>query len=603
MTSTEIVRIETSIEDSLGLFGSAAAELGSAGTPNTAIERLTEILESFPTLLVLDNVETVLDESFPRFLREVPVGSKVLITSRIGVKTENPFKITGLSEDDAIRLMRILAKSRRVDLGRIATNDDLRAWAQKMKCHPAYIKWFISGVQSGQTPEKLLNDNGLVLDFCMSNVFEYLSEPSRAALRAMLVAPGAHTMAELASLTQQDSSTIQEIIQELTSTNFVIQVRGGASGTALELSDFAREYLRRKLRIDEQERHRIVERHKHLYLIGGGLKQAHLSNPYDPATIDIRGAGDYSAAKLLRDAVEYAMTDRVDKALQLCSEGSELAPGYHEVARVEAYVHELSANYWEASDSYSRARDLAPDDPYIAFAFGKFLVGSGFDPSRGIKELQRAAKLDPTSSDVQRAITAAFAKNSDYQQAMYAAAFAVKNQDENIDRKADNLFLLWQNCACAVAIAAQKKNWSGLAEDTESAWNACDGLPNSAYGEDTLDLMLWVEEQLGPATDASAADTFIANRASALVAAIEKQRLKVNSGHSGRMIGTVKLIKEAGGYGFLKRQATDYFFHARELWEREWFESLQVGSVLAFTPDLSTPSQGRPAARNIHWLS
>ena len=193
---------------------------------------------------MLDNVETVLDEKFPQLLREIPLGSKVLITSRIGVKTENPFRLVGLSLDDSLKLMRILARAQGIDLDAIATHDDLCAWAKSMNCHPAYIKWFISGLQSGQLPERLLNDNGLVLDYCMSNVFDYLGATAKAALRAMLVVPGSHTMAELAFFTDLDSAQIQQVVLELTTTNFVTQVRSGASGTALELSDFARSYLR-----------------------------------------------------------------------------------------------------------------------------------------------------------------------------------------------------------------------------------------------------------------------------------------------------------------------------------------------------------------------
>ncbi|MFD4184178.1 hypothetical protein, partial [Rhodococcus sp. NPDC058514] len=286
LTSTEIVRIESAVEDSLGLFASATAELGGSGSSENAIDELIGVLESFPTLLVLDNVETVLDESFPRFLREIPTGSKVLITSRIGVKTENPFKLSGLSEDDAANLMRILARSRGFDLSAIATPGDLTVWAKRMNCHPAYIKWFISGLQAGQMPEKLLNDNGLVLDFCMSNVFDYLSATAKAALSAMLVVPGSHTMAELAFLTELDSATIQQVVLDLTTTNFVTQVRSGASGTALEVSDFARSYLRRTLSVDPIERRAITDKQKQLYVLGGGLQAAHALDPYATDTID-----------------------------------------------------------------------------------------------------------------------------------------------------------------------------------------------------------------------------------------------------------------------------------------------------------------------------
>jgi LuxR family glucitol operon transcriptional activator len=245
LTSTEIVRIETAVQDSLGLFASATAALGGTGDAFKATDELLEVLAAFPTLLVLDNVETVLDEGFPAFLREIPNGSKVLITSRIGVKTENPYKLTGLSVDDSMKLLRILARVRGVRLLQDATDGELEFWARKMGCHPAHIKWFVAGIQAGRSPEQLLSDNGLVLDFCMSNVYDYLGDHARAALKSMVVVPGSHTLAELAFLNGLDAAETQRVVLELTTTNFVSQVRGGASGTALELSDFARAYLQR----------------------------------------------------------------------------------------------------------------------------------------------------------------------------------------------------------------------------------------------------------------------------------------------------------------------------------------------------------------------
>lgn len=601
LTSTEILRIESAVEDSLGLFASAAAEWGASGNPNTAIDDLIEVLESFPTLLVLDNVETILDESFPRFLREVPVGSKVLITSRIGVKTENPFKLSGLSEDDAIKLLRILAKSRNLDLNAIASDQDMAVWAQRMKCHPAYIKWFVSGLQAGKSPEKLLDNNGLVLDFCMSNVFEFLGDLAKKTLRAMLVAPGAHTMAELSALTRLDSSNIQKVILELTTTNFVAHVRGGASGTALELSDFARDYLRRKLRIDDEERREVLDRHRHLYAIGGGLKAAHALDPYAPETIDIRGAGDYSAARLLREAIEQAANSHFDEGLRLCTEASELAPGYHEVARVEAHINELSANFWEASESYSRAKDLAPDDPYIAFFYGNFMVRSGFDPSHGIRELQRAATLDPESSKLHVAIASAFSETQDFKQAMYAAAYAVDKSDPGSADLQEHLFLLWQNSAYEIHRTALKRLWNETVEHVEFVWSASEPLQDDAWISATLDLMLWVERICQPAGDRTKVDDFIVNRITKIVTAMHDRRTAIDGDQIFRRVGEVKTVNSSGGYGFLKSDSGEFFFHARDLWQREWFDSVIHGSVLVFTPG-SQPAQGRPKATSVHWV-
>ncbi|MFP3459617.1 NB-ARC domain-containing protein [Arthrobacter globiformis] len=598
LTSTEIVRIESAVEDSLGLFASASEALGGSGESTEAIDELLGVLESFPTLLVLDNVETVLDEKFPQFLREIPLGSKVLITSRIGVKTENPFRLIGLSLDDSVKLMRILARARGIDLDAIASNDDLAVWAKKMNCHPAYIKWFISGLQSGQLPERLLSDNGLVLDYCMSNVFDYLGETARAALRAMLVVPGSHTMAELAFLTDLDSAQIQQVILELTTTNFVTQVRSGASGTALELSDFARAYLRRSLSIDGSERELLTQKQKQLYTLGGGLKAAHALDPFSPETIDVRGVGDYSAAKQLREALDFAEQGRFDDGLRLCAEAAELAPGYHEAARVEAHIHERSTNFGEAYEAYSRAKDLSPEDPYVAYFFGEFLVRSGFNPSYGLRELQRAANLDPNSPVLQLAIADAHISTGDLRSAMDAAAYAVTTGAANTDAK-DAAYVFWRACAFQVQTLSENQNWAQVAEDVEYAVAATESLEDDEFLVGTLDLVLWAEEMTRRGAG-DCADNYIAARLVTLADGLRDRRLRADAGHSLRRIGTVEHLAERG-FGFLRSASERYYFHARGMWDRRTFDELGMGSVLAFTPG-SIPRDGKPEAMSVNWI-
>ncbi|WP_019484200.1 NB-ARC domain-containing protein [Arthrobacter sp. TB 23] len=598
LTSTEIIRIESAVEDSLGLFASATEALGGTGDSSQSIDELLGVLESFPTLLVLDNVETVLDEKFPQLLRDIPLGSKVLITSRIGVKTENPYRLAGLSLDDAVKLIRILARARGIDLEAIARHEDLTDWARSMNCHPAYIKWFISGLQSGQLPERLLSDNGLVLDYCMSNVFDYLGPTAKAALRAMLVVPGSHTMAELAFLTDLDSSQIQQVVLELTTTNFVTQVRSGASGTALELSDFARSYLRRSLSIDGGERQLLTEKQKQLYTVGGGLKAAHALYPFSADTIDVRGVGDYSAAKHLREALDFADQGRIEEGLRLCAEAAELAPGYHEAARVEAYLHERSTNFGEAFEAYSRAKDLAPEDSYVAYFFGEFLVRSGFNPSYGLRELQRAANLEPESALLQLAIADAHLSLGDPRSAMDAAAYAVGEVTPTTD-KINATYVLWRASAFQVQALSREQNWAQAAEDVEFAVGATQDLSNEDLSFETLDFMLWIEG-MARSGSVECAENYIASRLVNLGNQLRDGRMRVDSEHEHRAIGTVTHVDQKG-FGFLRSSSEQHYFHASGMWDRRLFDDLTAGSIVAFTPG-DLPTEGKPHALSVNWI-
>jgi LuxR family transcriptional regulator, glucitol operon activator len=199
LTPNEIKRISDAIESSLGLFAQAAVELGAPRTDDPVSEVLA-YMENFKILLILDNLETVLDKRLRDFLLDLPLGSKVIVTSRKGLGIENPVQLEPLNSDDSVRLLRALAGVRGVNQLKRLSQDALEALTGKMSGHPAYIRWFVAGVQSGRRPEEIISDNALLLDYCMSNVYGYLEDDARAVLRCMQVLPGERNQAELAFL-------------------------------------------------------------------------------------------------------------------------------------------------------------------------------------------------------------------------------------------------------------------------------------------------------------------------------------------------------------------------------------------------------------------
>jgi LuxR family glucitol operon transcriptional activator len=597
LTSTEILRVSTAVEDSLGLFASAARELGGAGDRENVISELLDMIGSFPTLLVLDNVETVLDDRIPVFLRDIPVGSKVLITSRIGVKTEQPITVSGIALDDSVKLLRILGRTRGIALLTNSTDEELAKWAKQMGSRPAYIKWFVAGIQAGRLPEELLSDNGLVLDFCMSNVFEHLTGDATAVLRSMLVVPGSHTLAELAFLNDFDAERTRRVVLELTTTNFVTQVRGGASGTGLELSDFARAYLLRTLNVQSEERRWLVNRQRDLYTIGGGLQAEYGQNPYSAETIDIRGVGDYSAARRLREAVDLSVMERYDGALLLAHEAAQLAPGYPEAARVEGLVHERSMNYGEAYEAYSRTRDLAPSDSHVAFFFGSFLVSSGFDPAAGLAELQRAAALDPSSSTIQLAIADAHLTLGDPTAAMEAAAYAIQSTRESSEEHSGAIFKLLASSTAAAERSAWAGEWATMAEYIEFAVERIENISPDALSDEALDLCL-VLSDLAESGKNESAENFIADKNRQLSARLTERRRRVDMDHLRRSLGSVQTIVSSGGFGFIAAKKDQYFLHASSLRDRSAFDDLRVGDKLVFTPEDAVPGK-RPKAVDV----
>lgn len=113
LTANEVQRINGAIEDSLGLFTEATKALAGVPIRDPFVE-LLDYLEHFKVLLILDNLETVLDRRLREFLLEIPIGSKVIVTSRIGLGIENPVNLSPLDDDESERLFYALARAREI---------------------------------------------------------------------------------------------------------------------------------------------------------------------------------------------------------------------------------------------------------------------------------------------------------------------------------------------------------------------------------------------------------------------------------------------------------------------------------------------------------
>ena len=68
-------------------------------------------MKEFKTLLVLDNLESINSESIREFLFDIPQGSKILTTSRIGIgEFEARHVLEGFNKKERVLLTQISSK-------------------------------------------------------------------------------------------------------------------------------------------------------------------------------------------------------------------------------------------------------------------------------------------------------------------------------------------------------------------------------------------------------------------------------------------------------------------------------------------------------------
>lgn len=602
LTVNEIQRISGAIENSLGLFASAAEQLGGAEAKRAAdpAAEVLSYLEHFKVLLILDNMETVLDQRLRDFLLDLPMGSKVIITSRIGLGIENPVSLKPLSNDDSTRLLMKLARVRNVDALQGLRPHSLNGMVQAMKGHPAYIRWFVAGVQSGLRPEDLLRENDLLLDFCMSNVYGHLSESARSVLRSMQVLPGRRSQAELAFLNEYSAGEIQTSLLELMSTNF-IQMQGTSTDQATEstyqLADFGKQYLDKRHSVGSLQRVMYEGRSRELSDLGMRLQAESTASPYDPRTLDIQGPGHFSTARLLRDALRSYDRGEADEALLICHEAQMLSPGYHESWRIEAYIQTGLRDVSSARAAYERANEISPESATLCYLYGSFLVNEGVDPGLGLKLLQSAAKLAQVPPAVANEIAWAHIQLGDFDAAITSASHAITLKPDSYEGSVAMAIGMRAGVYEAEKRVANAQYESAV-EMIEAAANLADsGRSEMLVGEpaDRAVQLIDLSERLLRRMD----DDFLIESLENFSARLKDRLRATDPALVERRVGTVTRVLQEKMYGFTRSWGRDYFFHVKELLDEGEWSYLDSGSSIAFYPD---EGQKGLRATAVRWL-
>ena len=403
LTVQEVVQIEGAIADSLGLFRDVAENLTGTNVSET-IDEILEYLREFRILLVLDNLETVLDARIRDFLERLPSGSKVLITSRIGLGAfDFPYKLQALPPGEAVQLLRAVAEIRGVSGILQVSNKKLEEYCERMKYNPGYIKWFISVVQAAKRPEEVLAKPDIFLDFCMTNVYQYLNDFSKEVLQAMLAVQGKYSQAELAFLTNLEIVALQQALQQLITTNFILMTSkpvGNSFETRYSLSELAREFLIRHYPPSQAKSDEFIRRKRRLVATGEKLRAEQVRNPYSFESVTTRSAGDLLIARYLLDAIDCTRRSECSKANDALAKAKGLAPDFFEVFRVEALIRLKEGNIHAARDAYEIALALEPSSAPLRLWYGNFLLRYFDDLELAADQFRAAERLDPNAEEI-----------------------------------------------------------------------------------------------------------------------------------------------------------------------------------------------------------
>jgi len=401
VTAQEIKQIEDAVTDSLGMFREISGELGTTSTEGDQIQEILEYLKEFKILLILDNLETVIDGPLKDFFDRLPSGSKVMTTSRIGLgEFERRLNLTPMTNPEGAKLLRSVSKVRGVKMLSDAPQKRLNDYANKLKNNPGFIKWFVASVQTGTRPEKVLLNTSVFLNFCLENVYEHIGSEGRRILDVMQAVSRPLSVPELSYISSLEPIRLQGAIHQLLQTNMLSISSTGdtaSSETRYGLSELARAYLVKRHSVNFKDYQRIRAKEREIVEMHGRIVGGFSNDHSSTFRIAVRNKSDAVIANYLIKAFNFAKKGDEDSAFDLIEKAKELSPGFHEIHRVDAWIHAQAGNILAAKNAYEAAYGLAENDVNLMIWYAGFLLRNENESELALELLDKALKLSPNN--------------------------------------------------------------------------------------------------------------------------------------------------------------------------------------------------------------
>ncbi|MGI6716769.1 MAG: NB-ARC domain-containing protein [Eubacteriales bacterium] len=399
LNNYEFSEIKNSLKNTSAMYNQLASVVGADSSKNVE-EYIIELAKNFNTLFVLDNLETINTSEIKDFLEEFAEYGKVLITSRIGLgEMEHRYKLGGLDNTDVMEYTDTLLSLYGFE-GMFSNTEKYDIAVKQLHSNPLAIKWFVRCLYNGQTVDNVLAHKEDIINFCMSNVYEKLSDKAHEVLNIMVVAGVDLSYAELMyylDCNLDDYTDISYALNDLIKCNFIDDVIFRTE-KKVSITSFAKEFLKLNFVDTKQLVSKFKEKEKVILTFHQQVLQSKHKSPYAMKSFSFHN-NDKSriiAAFYLMKAIQCSNKDNMDEAFKLVSFAKKLAPNYFECNKVAAFLYGTTSPL-KAREEYDIAKEYCETDEEkatILVVYAGFLLRCN-DYHTAISELSVAQALQP----------------------------------------------------------------------------------------------------------------------------------------------------------------------------------------------------------------
>lgn len=341
---------------------------------NARKELFEDFIKTDSVLIVLDNLENIEDEEFFKYIKNdfnkfaaINRNLKVLTTSRKRKKIiDNPIEIEGLAIEDALAMLKYLAREYDIKDILNATDHDNIALVKKVGRIPLGIEFIIGQMSKGKnrgeiyqelegypslenvTDEKerkrVLSD---IILFSFQNMYESLTDREKKIFQIIAAFQKNKTASEpdislelLLSMMNMSKYDIEEAIETLIDNKLIIKLEENSYGISPMSINFVKQYYDNFEEIEEE-----VVGKKRILLRG-------INNQTDMIEIMIN-----DIRNLLEENKYEEAEQKLLKALDLTQDYRL----YYELAKIQRILNKFS----KAADNYKIAANLNPQNPKI----------------------------------------------------------------------------------------------------------------------------------------------------------------------------------------------------------------------------------------------
>jgi LuxR family glucitol operon transcriptional activator len=409
LTANGVKEIRGVINDVIGVVRDIADELGVPGVSEISdidllIREIEGYLREFRILLAIDNIETLAKETLRPLLSAIPKGSKVLLTSRIGLgEIELRYPLDPLDKITAVALMRRLANHLNVSVLTRLSDEQATQLCNAVFYNPLLIKWFVSAVAGGWDPAAILSRTApsfnAALSFCFENLFNKLSNDEKYLIYILASARKPLSQAELHYLAKEIRGdqlewAISTLLYSSVLRRSIATEQSQSPTTYYALTEIASEYVS-KIAPPPPDIFKMVQSSlKELHMMVEGDRVAKATYAFNIFAIHAKSRDEVICSAYLKKALKALRETDPEAALSYVKEAKSILPSYAENYRIAAIVQASQNQIYRASEEYKIALELAPDSPIVHYSYGNFLLHID-DSSQALEHSREAVRLVP----------------------------------------------------------------------------------------------------------------------------------------------------------------------------------------------------------------